>query len=167
VWLIVSRANQLHDIVYRDNLVECINNASHAACLLGKLHNQIEAVNEDYLEASIDMVVESMSLSEKKWFHDFLTIGGYCRLPVLMHFTHYLLQGISLSLGDLTNGPEKKKTRGKPPLPYVFETLQLFNLWLSLTGKDVASTRDKCKALTAGMMKVIKRPRSLSGWSSK
>jgi hypothetical protein len=80
VWLIVCSAKQLyHDTVYRDNLVACINNASNAASLLRKLHFQIEMVNSEYLEASVDKVVDSMSSSEKKCNYSPLC-GGLTRV---------------------------------------------------------------------------------------
>src|SRR5262249_22306644 len=125
------------------NLVECINNARDAAMLLGKLHTQIEAVDGEYLEASYDMIVDTMSDAEKDWLSQACRNRRESDLTILMHFTKYLLQGLSLSLSDLTDRPQKDRERGKPALPYVYVTLRLMRAWSFLTGEEVAGTKDK------------------------
>jgi hypothetical protein len=143
---IIYTAKSLHkDKTYRDNLVQCIDSSTAVANLIGQLYSNMRGLDPDYLEACLDMALDTFSPYERKMFRLFHTTNNNDRLVIMMYFTQYVLKGIGLGLSCLTQRPEKKRGRGQPPVPYVLETWKLILLWHSWTGKSALTPKKLAK----------------------
>jgi hypothetical protein len=139
---IVYTAKSLYkDQKYRHNLVQCINNSSAAADIIGQLYHNMQILDPDYLEACLDMTMNTFSPYEDKMFRSLQPMNHKDRLAIMMYLAQYVLKGIGLSLSYLTQRPEKKRGRGQPPVPYVPETYRLMIEWESWTGKSAVTPK--------------------------
>jgi len=143
---LIHSARRLHkDREYREVLVDVIRKSYDAHTALGNIYEQIQLIDQDYLEGSLDQVVFSLAPDDRKLLQSFTSRGEEEPVQILIRFTRLFLQGLSSGLSDLTGSPEKKREHRRPPIPYVMDTLGFMNAWENFTGKDVVTPKGSAR----------------------
>jgi hypothetical protein len=133
--VIYSGKRLYRDKPYKKSLIDVIRDAYAAESLIGESYDQMQLIDDDYLEGCLDHVEFSLSGEDTKNFRA-IPSSDEGRVPMLMRFTKLAMQGLSRILSDITGNPEKGKARSRPPIPYVTETERLMDVWHDLTGED-------------------------------
>jgi hypothetical protein len=153
----VYSGRRLHrEAPYKKLLIDVIRDSYAAEALIGKIYEQMQLIDEEYLEGCLDHVQLSLSGEDKKHFLAIRSSPDEGRVPMLMRFSRLAMQGLSRILSDITGNPERGKAHSRPAIPYVTETAHLMDAWRDLTGREAVAA--KGSALGRGGEKVGVQP---------